>query len=86
MLRKEHDGGDDGPGPEPISFNSKFGASINVIMSFSIDVVVVINDYHHLMGRGGRAFIKELHIVMYIVTAMAPATICIYYHEEKTSA
>ena len=43
---------------------ASFGASINVIMSFSIDVVVMINDYRHLMGGGGRAFIKELHIVM----------------------
>ena len=34
--------------------------SINV-MSFNIDVVVMINGYHHLIGRGGRQFIRELH-------------------------
>ena len=31
------------------------------IMSFNIDVSVVIDDYHHLRGGGGGAFIKELH-------------------------
>jgi len=29
-------------------------------MSFNIDVVVMIKDYHHCMGGGGRPFIKEL--------------------------
>jgi len=27
----------------------------------SFDVGVVINDYHHLRGEGGRVLIKELH-------------------------
>ena len=32
-----------------------------MIMSFSIDVSVTIDDYHHLRGGGGGAFIKELY-------------------------
>ena len=34
---------------------------INNIMSFNINVGVVINDYHHLRGGGGGAFVKKLH-------------------------
>jgi len=30
------------------------------ILSFNIDVCVVINDYHHLRGGEGVAFIREL--------------------------
>jgi len=26
-----------------------------------VDVVVIVNDYHYLMGGGGGPFIKELH-------------------------
>ena len=32
---------------------------INSIMSFNINVSVVINDYHRLRGGGGGAFIKK---------------------------
>jgi len=44
-------GGDDGPGPEAIPLNSKLWCFflfplITFIMSFNIDVGVVINDYH----------------------------------------
>jgi len=36
--------------------------SIANIMSFNVDVGVVINDYHrHLRGEGGRVLIKEFH-------------------------
>jgi len=55
-------GGDDGPGPEPIPLNSKLWCFflfplIIFIMSFNIDVGVVINNYHHhLRGEGGGVF------------------------------
>jgi len=39
-------------------------------MSFNIYVGVMINDYHHLRGGGDGVFIKEFHIVMYVVLAM----------------
>ena len=32
----------------------------NILMSFNVDIVVMISDYLHLMGGGGRPFIKEL--------------------------
>jgi len=44
-------------------------------MSFNIDVCVAINDYHHLRGGGGWAFIKELHnshVGLLAITALAP--------------
>ena len=59
-------GGDDGPGPEPIPFKSKLWCFflfplIIFIMSFNIDVGVVINDYHcHLRGEGGGVFITVM--------------------------
>ena len=55
-------GGDDGPGPEPIPLNCKLWIFflfplIIFIMSFNIDIGVVINDYHrHLRGEGGVVF------------------------------
>ena len=50
---------------------------------------VMINDYHHLMGEKGRAFIKKLHD-SHVGRACNDvdcngSTICIY-HEQKTSA
>ena len=59
-------GGDDGPGPEPIPLNSKLWCFflfplIIFIMSFNIDVGVVINDYHcHLRGEGGGIFMTVM--------------------------
>ena len=35
--------------PSTASFGASF-CSINIITSFNIDVVVMINDYHHLMS------------------------------------
>ena len=61
MSRKKarSSSGEDGPGPEPIPLNSKlwcfflFPLTV-IIMSFNIDVGVMINDYHHhLRGEGG---------------------------------
>ena len=56
--------------------------SIDNIMSFNIDVGVVINDYHHhLRGEGGGVFTT----VMHVGHAYNGSTICIY-PEQKTSA
>ena len=57
------------------------------IMSFNIGVGVVINDYHHLRGAGGGAFIKELHDshVGCACNDCNGSTICIY-HEQKVLA
>ena len=60
--------------------------SINtIIVSFNIDVVVMISNSNHLTGGGGGPFINT--IVMQVVlamTAMAPQFM--YNHEQKTSA
>ena len=56
---RKHDSGDDGPGPFPQQQALVLLSVSIVIMSLNIDVVVMINGYHHLMGRG--AFIKEFH-------------------------
>jgi len=59
-------GSGDGPGPEPIALNSKLWCFflfplIIFIMSFNIDVGVVINDYHcHLRGEGGGVFMTVM--------------------------
>jgi len=45
---------------------ASFGASF----CFHIDVGVVINDYHHLRGGGGGAFIKVLHDSDVVMLAM----------------
>jgi len=44
MPRKKQDDGDDGPGPEPISLNSKLWHSFLlpwIVLSFNIDVGVM---------------------------------------------
>jgi len=69
MSRKEARSnvrGDDGPGPEPIPLNSKLWCFfqfplIIFIMSFNIDVGIVINDYHcHFRGEGGGVFMTVM--------------------------
>ena len=63
---RKQDGGDDGPGPEPIPLNSELWCFflfplIIFIMSFNIDVGVVINDYHcYLRGEGGGVFMTVM--------------------------
>ena len=47
--------------PSTASFGAS-SVSIANIMSFNVDVGVVINDYHcHLRGEGGGVFIKKFH-------------------------
>ena len=52
----------------------------------SLDVGVVINEYHHPRGEGSGVFIKELHDshVGRACNDCNGSTICIY-HEQKTS-
>jgi len=79
---------DDGPGQEPIPLNSKLWCFflfplIIFIMSFNIDVGVVINAYHrHLRGEG--AGIHDSHVGR-ACNDCNGSTICIY-PEQKTSA
>jgi len=86
------DGGDDGPGPEPIPLNSKVWCLflfplIIIIMSFNMDVYAVINDYHHLREGEGGALIKELHDshVGRACNNCNGSKICMY-DEQRTSA
>ena len=65
MARKE-DGGDDGPGPEHIPLNSKLWCSFLFpwIMSFNIDVSVMINDLITSGEKGAEYSSKSSKIVM----------------------
>jgi len=65
--------------PSTASFGASF-YSIDNNMSFSIDVGVMINDYHHLRGEGGRVFFNELHDshVGHACNHCNGSTICIY--------
>jgi len=60
MPRKQ-DGGDDGPGPEPIPLNSKLWRSF---LSCNIDVGVLINDLITSGVKGAEYSSKSSTIVM----------------------
>ena len=90
---RKHDGGDDGPVPEPIPLTGQVlvlhSVFMNNIKLFSIYVGVFISDYHYLMGGWSKAFIKELH-GSHVGCACNDndcndSIICIYYHEQKIS-
>jgi len=49
--------------PSTVSYGASF-CSINIIMSFNMDVVVMVNDYHHLLGGGTGHSSKSSMIVM----------------------